>query len=69
MNFDIFSNDHIDDQQLAWLELHISGISYLEEGLSRFTEVLTEDDNEFEVAVEEEAVSDSEEKKKIKKNL
>ncbi len=41
----------------------------MEEGLSCFTEVLTEDDNEVEAAAKEEDVSDSKEEKKIKKNL
>ncbi len=68
-NFDVFSDDHINDQQLARLELHISGVGYLEKGLSRFTEVLIEDNNEVEITAEEEAVSNCEEEKKIKKNL
>lgn len=41
----------------------------MEEGLSCFTEILKEDDNEAEAAVEKEAISNSEEEKKIKKNL
>ncbi len=41
----------------------------MEEGLSHFTEVLTEDDNEVEATAKEEAVSDSKKEKKIKKNL
>ncbi len=68
-NFDVLSDDYIDDQQLTWLELHILGASYLEEGLSCFTEVLIEDDNEIEADAEKQAVSNFEKENKIKKNL
>lgn len=51
------------------LELHISAASYLEEGVSCFTLVLTEDNNEDKgdtIAKEPEVSNSKEEKKKLK---
>lgn len=64
----IFTNindAYINNEELARLELYILNISYLEEGLSCFTEVSTEDNNEDETDAKElEPVSDSKEEKK-----
>lgn len=69
-NFDNLSDNHNDDQQLAWLELHISSTDNLKEKFSRFTEVSTEDNNKFKVDAKElELVSNSKEEKKNIKNL
>lgn len=47
-NFNDINNVHIDDEKLVRLAFHISAISYLEKGLSRFTKVLIKDDNQNE---------------------
>lgn len=66
-NFTNINDAYINNEELARLELYILNISYLEEGLSYFTEVSIEDNNEDEKDAKElEPVSDSkEEKKKI----
>lgn len=43
------------------------GANYLKKGLSRFTKISIEDDNEVEMDVEEQAISDFKEEKNIKK--
>ena len=69
-NFDDISNNHINDEELAWLEFHILVVGYLKKGLSYFTKISTEDDNKIEVDVKElKRVSDFKKEKKDKKNL
>lgn len=59
------SNNHINDEQLVRWELHILAASYLEDGLSYFKVVLTEnnDEDEGEANVKEPEVFDSKEEK------
>lgn len=66
--FNDFSNDLINNKELAKLELHILAVGYLEEDLSHFTEELTKDNNEDKTDAKEPEVFDSK-KEKEKENL
>lgn len=68
-NFTNINNIYIDAEELTKLKLHILGISCLEKSLSRFTKVLTKDNNKFEVDAQElELISDFKREKKKKKS-
>lgn len=67
-NFNDISNNHIDNEKLKWLELHILGVDYLEESLSYYTKILIEDNNKVEADTKKlESISNFKKKKKIKK--
>lgn len=60
--FKDISNDLINDTEFSKLDLHISGLGYLKEEISRFKEVIIE--NEIQEIAEKPKVSNFEEKKK-----
>ena len=66
-NFKNISNTLIDDADLLRLSLHILGSGYLEDGVSRCIEVITED--EVQEIIREPEVTDSKKKKKRQMTL
>ncbi len=66
-NFKDISDTPINDTDLSRLDLHILGRSYLKEGISRFTEVTTED--KVQEIAEKPEVSNSQEEKKRRATL
>lgn len=62
-NFIDISDTLINDANLSRLDLHILGLGYLQEGVSRFMEVITEDEVQ-EIAKKPEVFDSKEEKKR-----